>query len=976
MTYSRPGTRTVNALQNVPTPMDVGVKGRSSVEVSSNGRLLDNRNPNQLIKNAEASTQAITGFLNELVDTGAKVYKGALMEQAYQQIGELYASGAVDDLYSDNPDFRNVTRALSPLARDMFAENQARAGLITYRENLATFSLGDSRLTNPDPNDREAQARAWVEQRDRALQTSGLKGLPPQMLAIVGGDMAQAEAGVRAQLQKAEYGSNAEAQDVVAENGLGATLVNWRNSVDVILASDKSDDEKKEAYGNALLRASNSIKDQIERGRKNGVYSAQESLVRLVNGTERQIALLIRDDKPQEAMQLLLSLKELSKVPILVNVGDGQLNFWEQKIPGSKEGTSTTFAGWLNTQEITLEKLEDKWEKDENMKAVRPLIINAMSPDLNVRAQAREQLIQMLPQLKGNADALVEIARLFSGAEDFGRTETETQELAALPLLQELGNPNRNRGAFYDRVTAMANSGQISPGRALSLVARNQQEPDQGQRQAYDAVRVTDEYGYTRNAASTYVEALNEAKWPLPSSFKDAGEWVTYESNLIKSEAAEATRKEINAGLADGKSYTQQEAEALYKNNVDKVLRQRLEGLKQADEKAVTQDFNGIVLNEVDYTQNAMNAGKSGTALFAPSLVEEAKRQNLPTTGSAGYKALGRLLIKRMGKAVDPDGKPAFTNPQKTWQEMRRNAQQQGATPPAAPVQSPVTSRDSLFDPQTRDAVRRGQEQQRQDAKGNQSNAGNAGGQPTIFDTVKTGLINIAGALLPGGSSPAAAATLDHEEGLDRLAAVWNKPKPTVNMSTPPLPQVAAGVQTQSVPLAITSDRHPYFVTIGIAEGTRTPNGGYTRAYYGHGDPGDGNNNRGTVSGGGRREPLGNAAQVDRVWMGRLTQRAISTAPILQRLGLKPGTQGWNRVMFNVLDASVQGPATVNDFLKKLPQVKAAGWSVEAIAKARADSYINPATGRLQAGGFRNNYSLLLRDQRSRAGVWDYRKRL
>ena len=44
--------------------------------------------------------------------------------------------------------------------------------------------------------------------------------------------------------------------------------------------------------------------------------------------------------------------------------------------------------------------------------------------------------------------------------------------------------------------------------------------------------------------------------------------------------------------------------------------------------------------------------------------------------------------------------------------------------------------------------------------------------------------------------------------------------------------------------------KHELFVMVGVAEGTRTASGGYTKAYYGHTDPGDGNYNRGTVSGG------------------------------------------------------------------------------------------------------------------------------
>ena len=98
--------------------------------------------------------------------------------------------------------------------------------------------------------------------------------------------------------------------------------------------------------------------------------------------------------------------------------------------------------------------------------------------------------------------------------------------------------------------------------------------------------------------------------------------------------------------------------------------------------------------------------------------------------------------------------------------------------------------------------------------------------------------------------------------------------------------------------------------------------------------------------------------------------------PYLIVYGLQPGTQGYNRVMFNLIDLEVQSPAAARDFAGKLPHMKAGGWTVEAIAKARADSYINPETGRLEASGFGNSYQRLMKDQRSRAGVYDYRRRM
>ena len=225
---------------------------------------------------------------------------------------------------------------------------------------------------------------------------------------------------------------------------------------------------------------------------------------------------------------------------------------------------------------------------------------------------------------------------------------------------------------------------------------------------------------------------------------------------------------------------------------------------------------------------------------------------------------------------------------------------------------------------------------------------------------------------------PAQAETLESKPGVlnannsPEFAKVMARQIP-LGIKTQALPQLSAGTPVRRAPIAISSRNHPFFVAIGIAEGTRTPSGGNTKAYYGHTDIGDGNFNRGTVSGG---RNGGSPQQVDREWMGTLTSVAATMAPVLQRLGLRPDSQGWNRVMFNILDLRVQAaPAAVRDFVGKLPRVMDQGLTIEAIAKARADSFFNPQTGRLEASGFGNNYSRLFADQRSRAGAYDYKRR-
>jgi len=247
------------------------------------------------------------------------------------------------------------------------------------------------------------------------------------------------------------------------------------------------------------------------------------------------------------------------------------------------------------------------------------------------------------------------------------------------------------------------------------------------------------------------------------------------------------------------------------------------------------------------------------------------------------------------------------------------------------------------------------------------NNNGSGGGQ------VSTDVVGAFFGFISGASS-ASAGELENAspDSLAALRTSWQQG--TQGLETAPLPQVAAATPTRYVPSAITTDKHETFVMIGVAEGTRTAGGGYTKAYYGHRDSGDGNNNRGTVSGG-RGNRL-SPRQVDQKWMRVLTSRSQQATPVLRAAGLEPGTAGWNRVMFNVLDLSVQSPAAVPDFLAKLGQVRGQRFTVEAIAKARSDSFFSPNSGRLDAPGFGNSYQRLFKDQRQRAGVFDFRRRL
>ena len=205
----------------------------------------------------------------------------------------------------------------------------------------------------------------------------------------------------------------------------------------------------------------------------------------------------------------------------------------------------------------------------------------------------------------------------------------------------------------------------------------------------------------------------------------------------------------------------------------------------------------------------------------------------------------------------------------------------------------------------------------------------------------------------------------------------WSGAKKGFMPNTPALPQVESGKPVNSAPTMMSNSNHPHALLIGMNEGTRDAKGNPTRAYYGHTDPGNGRGNQGTFS---AQQGYASAEQADRAWVRKINAVTLSTfTPALRAAGLTPGVAAYERILFNLQDLYVQAPAAATGrggLVDRIPEILAAGATIEVIAKARADSFFRPGTDVLDAPGFGNNYARLSSDQRRRAGTWDYKRRL
>lgn len=152
----------------------------------------------------------------------------------------------------------------------------------------------------------------------------------------------------------------------------------------------------------------------------------------------------------------------------------------------------------------------------------------------------------------------------------------------------------------------------------------------------------------------------------------------------------------------------------------------------------------------------------------------------------------------------------------------------------------------------------------------------------------------------------------------------------------------------------------PGVIAIGMAEGTRTVDGGKTSAYWGHTDPGNGKHNLGSFSyqHGAASPEHADLLQLQRMYpyIAAMQTFAADNGMSLSALELVAG-----------IDLATQAPLAAQNYLANLKEAKAQGFAgMEAIFEARSYSYINPYNGQLEASGFGNDWGRLRFDQARR----------
>ncbi|MGB3766216.1 MAG: M23 family metallopeptidase [Phormidesmis sp.] len=145
--------------------------------------------------------------------------------------------------------------------------------------------------------------------------------------------------------------------------------------------------------------------------------------------------------------------------------------------------------------------------------------------------------------------------------------------------------------------------------------------------------------------------------------------------------------------------------------------------------------------------------------------------------------------------------------------------------------------------------------------------------------------------------------------------------------------------------------------SIGAAEGTRDRNCNPTVAYSGHTDPGNGADNLGSFS---YQHGADSPADADRRQLVRLRQ---AESDLQQRSQQRWGQPLSKPALGAALDLWNQAPLAGESFVDELPSPNPTS---EQIVAARSRSYIDPATGKLDAPGLGNDPVKVEADQERR----------
>ena len=989
MAYNPPRAGLVNAAaRRNPYAASTAVFDNTGKAKVSSSSYFDEKNPQSVYDRGIREGQqryeqsAVKKFFDfALSDTTKTMVTDVLTQKAENQLGDLIANSPeiVEGWKQGSEAERAYVSNLNPIAQNLIEKELSTQVSNEYVQQVNAGLLSSQILTSPNATEEDVAAERSRIMQD-ASQKTGYSSLKPYFIAQTAGEVSRIQAANEGKLDSIRQQNKANQGLLKYGQGYASTL--YRQSQELnYRRTDPAFTGEMESQ--AYVMWSDIIKADIETAKEAMVATPSKHLSSLIAGVETQVERLIADGDSGAAMVLVKDLQELATAKDIV-LPNG-VSYWAQTDKNGNSGYDL-----LNTLKSRVRQANE----EGNSRGAKVLAETL----LNQGASAQEVRKQGFREFPGYQSEIISTINSFFGLDQKASPE-QYDAYFDLYTNPDLTLEAARRGAAENNLPANLTQKLVEKAMGKSDSAEAQ-ELDSSFKTAFQSQKVNalvDQLAYEL--------AVDKESPGAKSLRKDLGlieggdTFGNIQQALLRTirvkgyQNLEQLQVEEKLVDADGNEIS------VYQGAVNSLTKE-IEALRQvAKYKPVAEkpdpnvDPNLTTKTYMQLYAQRKAANISGMELFEPAFIEARIKDGTIQEGMSTdrkVKLLAENLIRIGANLKNRDKTLVYPNQEYVKKIMR------GEVDPftqEAPVAEPIDVTEPLIQP---------------------SNAGNRGSRrrfyrrpepapdpdPNPFSEPPTmapfpdgmgggpdeeqanaavkmftdGLMKIAGAALDvaTGAAPASA-QVDNEQNVNEMAMVWMG-REQLQAGTPPLPQINGNVVVKVVPMQMTSPKHPYFVSIGIAEGTRTPDGGYTKAWFGHTDPGDGNSNRGTVSGG--RGPTAGMTpeQVDNYYMNKLTSLSLAVAPILQSYGMKPNAQVWHRALFNYLDLYVQSPVAARDYLRKIPEALKAGSQIEAFAKIRADSYRDPKNGRLYTSFA--SYADLLRDQRSRAGAFDYRKRL
>ena len=1025
MTYSQPGIRRTgistgqglgqnNSVQRVPT-------GANSIR--NNELRLDLNEPNTILQNSEKKVREIDNFFNFFTETALPEINKELDRRAGRELGEAVdAYPALLTTSTDDPAQIARLNALSPRAQDQAYEAIALNSVSNYQAALKGAINSRFAVITAPGSDEETKARAAAalsEARTEAREVSGVGALTPYQQFRFAEQITKADANAKAGAYEKQGQNTSEFIQQTQVRAGGAAIYGTYDTASKANTFDAGGESMESDLLGVTLQ---DVVTQINQ------VAGSNIAPRLLSAAIYDA--LQREPTERGRQELLRKILLVSDTVPLMDAS-GKVNLWTAPV-------GTTDMGAMSLKEM-LSQAEERMdksvliEKQENLQDKLKVLLGPENRLNNGRLkpeaadQARNLAIQNIDSFE-TIEQQSQLINLINGLE---KTPAPDQKVNDLKIQQRLYGTEGEQAEDPNKILSevlrqqIIEPGTYSDGLVNEIISvKNRQDLGDNSGQSAFSGKQRQVDIYKKTFPDLYGAALQKYRLMTEAGVRafDKGKNITAAEQLALTDVDQQFaneffiefQRQINEEGLEGKEAGDKALQIVLSNQREKVPNME-EQLKRTTGKEAEQAWQQTAATAIQqYRQRTGTDGIPFNAL-APAVQNafmQAKGYTDKTVAASDFEGLDRRQQESyIAKSFmsfggrDKEGNPMNENdasnltgkflreiratqngPASTrtggldaYRQRQGNQGPQSSVPLPDRIPSSFSSGDTAqYSPQelnsfetatnylktAYNSIMAPQEGETSADMDEESRKWyNSGGLGDYAIAMVGGLLNLA-----TGAGPVSAEEIENPENVTALKTAWENGND--GLSTPPLPQLTATAAAREIPLSFSSDTSEMFVLIGISEGTRTAGGGFTKAYYGHRDPGDGNMNRGTVSGG-RGNRL-TPQQVDNRWRGLLAETAYNYQPIMAQLGLRRGTQGYNRVMFNILDLRVQAPAALPDFVSNLIGTD---MSVETIAKARADAFFDPDTGRLDAPGFNNSYPLLLRDQRSRAGVYDYRRR-